>query len=240
MAADGVSQGFQEGGGLADPVSQRGTVKINAFAVEDLTLAIERQVISILADQNMGQQARARAAALDGPRGQRGLHEPLAARTGQTRANDAVHDKPAGNVFQFLGDILTDPAQAPATVGTGIGTGAEFHFHPGDVIRDQTALGFVLLLNVRQLHPRGHGRRRNLAGLKCQLKLLGRLGRGPEPVRPVPGKLMAQLLDQDRLRLHFRQKPRGEAAQLLGVFRQGQGLIQHAKSLSHCIRCGNH
>ena len=86
---------------------------------------------------------------------------------------------------------LTDPAQAPATVGTGIGTGAEFHFHPGDVIRDQTALGFVLLLDGRQLHPRGHGRRRNLAGLKCQLKLLGRLGRGPEPVRPVPGARQA-------------------------------------------------
>ena len=60
-------------------------------------------------------------------------------------------------------------------VGTGIGTGAEFHFHPGDVIRDRTALGFVLLLDVRQLHPRGHGRRRNLAGLEGQLKLLGRL-----------------------------------------------------------------
>lgn len=43
--------------------------------------------------------------------GQRGLHKPLAARKGQARANDAGHDKPAVNVFQFLGDILTDPAQ---------------------------------------------------------------------------------------------------------------------------------
>ena len=54
------------------------------------------------------------------------------------------------------------------------------------------------------------------------------------------GKLMAQLLDQDRLRLDLGQKPRGEAAQFLGVFRQGQGLIEHAGSLSHCIPCGNH
>jgi len=75
--------------------------------------------------------------------------------------------------------------------------------------------------------------------LERQLKLLGRLGRGPEPVRPVPGKLMAQLLDQDRLRLDLGQKPCGEAAQLLGVFRQGQGLIEHTGSLSHCIRYGN-
>jgi len=75
--------------------------------------------------------------------------------------------------------------------------------------------------------------------LERQLKLLGRLGRGPEPVRPVPGKLMAQLLDQDRLRLDLGQKPCGEAAQLLGVFRLGQGLIEHTGSLSHCIRYGN-
>ena len=49
-----------------------------------------------------------------------------------------------------------------------------------------------------------------------------------------------ELLDQDRLRLHLGQKPRGEAAQLLGIFRQGQGLIEHVGSLSHCIPCGNH
>ena len=50
---------------------------------------------------------------------------------------------------------------------------------------------------------------------------------------------MAQLLDQDRLGLDLFQKPRGKAAQLLWVFRQGQGLIEHATSLSHCIPCGN-
>jgi hypothetical protein len=55
----------------------------------------------------------------------------------------------------------------------------------------------------------------------------------------VPCQLMAQLLDQDRLRLHLCQKPRGEAAQLLEVFRLGKGLIQHARSLSHCNLCGN-
>ena len=63
MAADGIGQRFQQGSGFADPVSQRGTIKINAFAVEDLTLAIERQVIGILADQNMGQDDRARSGA---------------------------------------------------------------------------------------------------------------------------------------------------------------------------------
>jgi hypothetical protein len=39
--------------------------------------------------------------------------------------------------------------------------------------------------------------------LQCQLQLFRRLGRRAEPVRPMPRKLMAQLLDQDRLRLHL-------------------------------------
>ena len=145
----------------------------------------------------------------------------------------------AGDILEFLGDVFADPTQAAAAIGTGIGTGRQFHFHPGDVVRDRAALGFVLLLDVRQLHPSRHRRRRDLAGLQGQLQLLGRLGRRPEPVRAVSRKLMAQLLDQDRLRLDLLQKPRREAAQLLWVFRQGQGLIEHVGSLSHCIPCGN-
>jgi hypothetical protein len=65
----------------------------------------------------------------------------------------------------------TGPAQAPAAIGTGIGDGAEFHFHRWDVVRDRTTLRFVLLLDVRQLHPRGHRGGRDLAGLKRQLEL---------------------------------------------------------------------
>ena len=127
----------------------------------------------------------------------------------------------------------------PAAIGTGIGDGAEFHFHPRDEVRDRTALGFVLLLDVGQLHPCCHRCGGDLAGLERELQLLRRLGRRAKPVRPVPSQLMTELLDQNRLRLHLDQEPRGEAAQLLGVFRQSDGPIQHGYSLSHCIRCGN-
>ena len=196
-------------------------------------------MIGILADQHMGQQARSRTATFDGPRRQRRLNKLLAAGTGQTRADDAVHDEAPGDVFQLFRHILADPAQAPAAVSAGIGARRQLHLHPGDMVRDRTALGFVLLLNVRQLHPRRHHGGGDLAGLQRQLQLLCRLGRRPEPVRAVSRKLMAQLLDQDRLRLDLFQKPRGEAAQFLWVFRQGQGLIEHVRSLSHCIPCGN-
>lgn len=41
MAADGIGQGLQKGGGLADPVGQGGSVEIEPFAVEDPALTIE-------------------------------------------------------------------------------------------------------------------------------------------------------------------------------------------------------
>jgi len=86
------------------------------------------------------------------------------------------------------------------------------------MVRDRPTLRLILLLDIRQLHPCGHRGGGDLAGLERQLQLFGGLGRRPEPVRPVPRQLVPQLLDQDRLRLHLGQKPRGEAAQLLGVF----------------------
>jgi len=104
------------------------------------------------------------------------LHEPFTARTGQPRTNDPVHDEAPGDVFQFVGDILADPTQAPAAIGTGIGARRQFHLHPGDVIGDRSTLRFVLLFDVRQLHSCGHRGGGDLAGLQGQLQLLGRLG----------------------------------------------------------------
>jgi hypothetical protein len=178
----------------------------------------------------MGQKARAGAAALDRARWQRGLDEALAAGAGQPRTDDPVHDEAPGDILQFPGHILPDPAQAPAASGTSPGTRGQFHFHPRDMIGDRAALRFVLLFGIRQLHPRGHRGRCDLTGFQGKLQLLGRLGGRAKPVRAVPCQLMPELLDQDRLRLDPGQKPRGEAAQLLGVFRQGFGHIEHGQS----------
>ena len=172
MASDGIGQRFQKGSGFANPIGEGRAVEVEAITVEDLTLTIERQMVGIFADQNMGQQTWAGAAAFDGARGQRGLDEPFAAGAGQPGTDDAVHDEAAWDVFQFLGHIFAYPAQMTAAIGASLGTGAQFDLHPGDVVRDRAALRFILLLDVRQLHPRGHGRRRDLGGLQGQLKLL--------------------------------------------------------------------
>jgi hypothetical protein len=164
--------------------------------------------------------------------------EPFAASAGHARPDDAVHDEAAGHILQFLGHILADPAQAPAALGTGVGIGCQLHLHPRDIVGDRAALR-AILLDVGQPHPCGYYRRGDLAGLQSELQLFRRLGRRAKPVRPVPGQLVAELLDQDCLRLHLGQKSRREAAQFLWVFRQGQGLIKHGRSLSHTIPCGN-
>ena len=78
MAADRIGQRLQQRGRLADPVGQRGAVEVEAVALEDLALPVERQMVGLLAHQHMGQKARTMAAALDGAGGQRCLDEPLA------------------------------------------------------------------------------------------------------------------------------------------------------------------
>ncbi len=46
----------------------------------------------------------------------------------------------------------------------------------------------------------------------------------------VTRQLMLELHDQHRLRLHLCQQEHREATQIVGVFRQGLGGVQHAKA----------
>ena len=51
----------------------------------------------------------------------------------------------------------------------------QFHFHPGEVIRDRATLRFILLIDVWQLHPRRHRGGGDLAGLEGEVELFCRL-----------------------------------------------------------------
>jgi hypothetical protein len=100
------------------------------------------------------------------------------------------------------------------------------------VIRDRPALRPVLRLDVRQPKAGGHRGRGDLAGLERQLQLVGGLRGRAKPVHTVAGELVAELLDQDRLRLDLGQETRREGPQVLGIVRQRGGLVQHIRSLS--------
>ena len=131
MPADRVGQGLEHRRRLADPVGESRSAEIDAVAVVDLALPIERKMVGELADEDMRQQARARPAALDRARREWRLDEPLVPRARQARPHDAVHDAvhndeplcaigsrtmaSARDMLEFLGDVLAEPAERPAT-----------------------------------------------------------------------------------------------------------------------------
>jgi hypothetical protein len=57
VAPDRVGQGLQQRRRLADPARQGRSVEVDALTGEDPALPVERQVIAVLGDQHMGEQA---------------------------------------------------------------------------------------------------------------------------------------------------------------------------------------
>ena len=171
MPPDGLCQRLQQRRGLADPVGQRRAVEVEPLALEDLALAIERQMVGVFGDQHMRQQAGAGTAALDRAGWQGGLCEGFAAGTGHARADDPVHDEPAGHILQLFGHILAQAAQRPAAMGTVIVASGQLDLLARDMIGDGPTLRLVLLPFVRQAQLRGHPGDGYLAGFQGQLKL---------------------------------------------------------------------
>ena len=177
MPPDGVGQRRQQGGGFTHPTGQRRTINVDPVAPEDLALAVEWQMVGIFVDQHMSEQSRSRPAALDRAAWQRSLREAIAARAGQARAHDAVHDKATGDIFQFLGHIFTQAAQFAAAMGADRVAGCQLDLHARNVIGDRLALGLVGGCIIRQTQLGRHCGDGDLAHLQGQLQLLGRLRR---------------------------------------------------------------
>ena len=131
-------------------------------------------MIGIFADKHMRQQARPRAALLDGAGRQNSLRKTLAAFAGKARAGDLVHDEPARHILQFLGHILTNLTQGSATSAMILGR-QQLDVVARDMIRDGTALRLVFGLIRRKLHLGGHRGLGHLARFKRQHKLFGLL-----------------------------------------------------------------
>jgi hypothetical protein len=74
-------------------------------------------MIGVFVHQDMGRQARAGTAPLNGAGGQRRLREGLAARAGHAGPHDAGRGEPAGHILQLLGHVLAHTAQRAAALG---------------------------------------------------------------------------------------------------------------------------
>lgn len=205
---------------------------VDAFALEDLALTVQGQVVGVLRHQDMGQKPRSGPPALDGAARQGRLDEALAPRAREPRPHDPVHDEPSRHVLQFLSHVLAQASQPTTAACAGVLAGEDLDGHARDVVGERATPRALLVLGsiLRQAQLAHDGRRCHLARLERQLELLGALARGPEPLRPVACKLMAQLLDQHRLSLHLGDQETRQHLQVPAVVRKGRGLVEHDRS----------
>ena len=199
MARDRFGQRHQQRRRLAHPARQGRTLEFYPLAGIDAALPVKRQMIGILRDQHMGQQTRPGPAPFDWPRRQRRLMEPLAAGARQTRADDPVHDEPAGHILELFGDVLADPLEPAAAGGTAVASG-KYLVQARQVRRQGPPLrgGFGGSLDQGVAGGRRPiGGAGNLFVFKRQVELVQRLGPRAKAMAPMPRQLMLQLLDQE-------------------------------------------
>jgi hypothetical protein len=80
-------------------------------------LAIERQVLAVFRDQDMGEQPRSSKPSCNRARGRLHLHNALALGASELRAHVLDHAETRRHVFEYFGNILADLAQRRPTVG---------------------------------------------------------------------------------------------------------------------------
>jgi len=119
VAGERIDQRLQYRGDRADPTGQGGSFQHDALAGENLGLPVQRQVIVVLRDDNMGQQPGAGPAAGNRTIGCRRRHNDVASPARQLLADMPDYLEAAGHVIERLGDVLADPAQRAAAARAG-------------------------------------------------------------------------------------------------------------------------
>src|SRR5208282_6592255 len=85
----------------------------------DLGLAVQRQVIEVLGDGDMGQKTRTGDPFVDGARWRRRLHDGRTLAAGELRADVTDDLEVFGNELELFRHILADLLEHTAAVGTG-------------------------------------------------------------------------------------------------------------------------
>jgi hypothetical protein len=112
MAPDRVYQRHQGCRGGTHPVRERRYIEVDAFALIDLALTIERQVQAVLGEQDMGEQLGPCASTRNRVRGSRWLGDRFAGPAGDLLAHVLDHLPLPRDEFQRLGHVLADLAQS--------------------------------------------------------------------------------------------------------------------------------
>ena len=127
---------------LPDPVSQGGTIQIDAIAGINFRLAMQRQVVAKFPHEHMRQQTGTGEAAVDRQAGSRRLGDALAATAGHFRTHMPGDAERPGHVFQYLGHVFSQTPQRAAAFRAGTG-GSMFHHVTRQVFRQRLTFGLA-------------------------------------------------------------------------------------------------
>jgi hypothetical protein len=100
-------------------------------------------VVGIFVDQNVGQQRLGRQATVDRPFRRWRLHHRAVARPAAiARAADHLNADLCRDVIQHLGAVFADRMQRRAATGAGLVGDIDHDLHPGQMLRQRTAIAF--------------------------------------------------------------------------------------------------
>lgn len=119
MALQSAEQRLQERGRTADHACQGRALELDAFACIDLALAVQGNVICVLAYQHMTQQARPGQAAGNRPPGRWRLNNGLALGACVLWTHMADHLEARRHHLQHFGHVLAKKAQGTIAARAG-------------------------------------------------------------------------------------------------------------------------
>jgi hypothetical protein len=111
MTTDGFGQRRQQEQSLSDPVGERRAVQFHIFTEADPCLAVQRDVVAVFRHDDMGDQSRPRAPALDRQRGHWRLDDGLAGSAAQLGAKMPNDFEAGRDIFQHITLVLPDAAE---------------------------------------------------------------------------------------------------------------------------------
>ena len=239
MTGNPLGQRLHQRRHMTDPARHDGAVDLHAAASVNVGLAMQRQMIAIFGDEDVGEQRRTGASLLDRQRRHRRLHDRLAGAATHLRAHVQHALKVRGHVFQHHALVGADPSELRFAAGRA---------DAGRFVRDGLKRQVI---GQRRAHRRLLRRRRR--GRGCVVgSLRARLSRGvalfhvaeqqfqlldlavellrraPEASAPKDRQLHSQLLNQQRLGVDFRCERRREPPQFGGIFGQIGSGARHA------------
>ena len=182
-----IAQRHQPPGGTANPVTERRAVELDVLTSEDLRLPGERQVITILGDNDVGDQRVGGDAAGDDAWGRRCLDDAIFAYPAAVaRPPGDEHPQGRRDDIEALGDILADGMESAAAAGAGLVVDVDDLLDALEMRRQAATVGLARPSRTRRsrFDARLDPRQRRAELLEHQLELVAALllRAGTEPV----------------------------------------------------------